>query len=107
MAIDLKTSDGRMNFLNDKLADLVSGVDSAYGNIIFDELIKRIEATISDFNEEMEHVFSDLQENEKERRVALNKMKRKKIKKESGNLTDWEQKLLSMYSEKDKEEQEG
>ena len=106
MAIDLKTSDGRMNFLNDKLADLVSGVDSAYGNIIFDELIKRIECLISDFNEEMEHVFSDLQANEKERRVALNKMKRKKSKEQSGNLTDREEKLLNMYSEKDKEEEE-
>ena len=106
MAIDLKTSDGRMNFLNDKLADLVSGVDSAYGNIIFDELIKRIECLISDFNEEMEHVFSDLQASEKERRVALNKMKRKKSKEQSGNLTDREEKLLNMYSEKDKEEEE-
>ena len=106
MAIDLKTSDGRMNFLNDKLADLVSGIDSAYGNIIFDELIKSIECLISDFNEEMEHVFSDLQANEKERRVALNKMKRKKSTEQSGNLTDWEEKLLNMSSEKDKEEEE-
>ena len=106
MAVDLKTSDGRMNFLNDKLDDLVKGVDSAYGNIIFDELIKRIECLISDFNEEMEHIFSDLQANEKERRVALNKMKRKKSKEKSDKLTDWEQKLLSMYSDKDKEEEE-
>ena len=50
MAIDLSTPEGRSSYLNDKLSDLINGVDSTYGNIIFEELLKRIDSTIKDFN---------------------------------------------------------
>ena len=60
MAIDLSTPEGRSSYLNDKLSDLINGVDSTYGNLIFDELLKRIDKTIKDFNAEMDDIFDDL-----------------------------------------------
>ena len=46
MAIDLSTPEGRSNYLKDSLSDLINGVDSTYGSLIFDELLKRIDKTI-------------------------------------------------------------
>ena len=69
MAIDLSTPEGRSSYLNEKLSDLINGVDSTYGNIIFDELLKRIDKTIMDFNFEMEEIFSELKSNEKKRAI--------------------------------------
>ena len=59
MAIDLSTPEGRSSYLQDSLSDLINGVDSTYGTLIFDELIKRIDKTIKDFNSEMESIFED------------------------------------------------
>ena len=107
MAIDLSTPEGRSSYLNDKLSDLINGVDSTYGNIIFDELLKRIDSTIKDFNKEMESVFDELKINEKKRQSLLVKLSKKhtpeeiesreKIKKE------WEQKLMDLYGRDNKE----
>ena len=102
MAIDLSTSEGRSSYLNDKLSDLINGVDSTYGNIIFDELLKRIDSTIKDFNAEMESVFDELKMNEKKRQSLLIKLKKKytpeETEKKEKIKKEWEQKLLDLYS---------
>ena len=102
MAIDLSTSEGRSSYLNDKLSDLINGVDSTYGNIIFDELLKRIDSTIKDFNAEMESVFDELKMNEKKRQSLLIKLKKKytpeEAEKKEKIKKEWEQKLLDLYS---------
>ena len=102
MAIDLSTSEGRSSYLNDKLSDLINGIDSTYGNIIFDELLKRIDSTIKDFNAEMESVFDELKMNEKKRQSLLIKLKKKytpeETKKKEKIKKEWEQKLLDLYS---------
>ena len=101
MAIDLSTPEGRSSYLNDKLSDLINGVDSAYGSIIFDELLKRIDSTIKDFNTEMESVFDELKVNEKKRQSLLVKLRKKQtpdeIKNEEKIKKEWEQKLLDLY----------
>ena len=102
MAIDLSTPEGRSSYLNDKLSDLINGVDSTYGNIIFDELLKRIDSTIKDFNTEMEFVFDELKTNEKKRQSLLTKLKKKytpeEAEKKEKIKKEWEQKLLDLYS---------
>ena len=102
MAIDLSTPEGRSSYLNDKLSDLINGVDSTYGNIIFDELLKRIDSTIKDFNAEMESVFDELKMNEKKRQSLLIKLKKKytpeETEKKEKIKKEWEQKLLDLYS---------
>ena len=108
MAIDLSTPEGRSSYLNDKLSDLINGVDSTYGNIIFDELLKRIDSTIKDFNTEMESVFDELKVNEKKRQSVLLKLKKQKTpdqkKEETKEKKDWEKKLLDLYGRNDKSE---
>ena len=109
MAIDLSTPEGRSSYLNDKLSDLINGVDSTYGNIIFDELLKRIDSTIKDFNAEMESVFDELKTNEKKRQSLLTKLKKKytpeEAEKKENIKKEWEQKLLDLYSrDKDSDE---
>ena len=102
MAIDLSTPEGRSSYLNDKLSDLINGVDSTYGNLIFDELLKRIDKTISDFNTEMDDVFDDLKVNEKKRQTVLLKLRKNKSSDEQQEADkekkEWEQKLLDLYS---------
>ena len=79
MAIDLSTPEGRSNYLNDKLSDLINGVDSTYGNLIFDEL----------------------KINEKKRQSILLKLKKQKSPdeetQEEKEKKDWEEKLLNLY----------
>ena len=102
MAIDLSTPEGRSSYLNDKLSDLINGVDSTYGNLIFDELLKRIDKTIKDFNTEMDGIFDDLKVNEKKRQTMLLKLRKNKSSDEQQEADkekkEWEQKLLNLYS---------
>ena len=108
MAIDLSTPEGRSNYLKDSLADLINGVDSTYGTLIFDELIKRIDKTIKDFNGEMESIFDELKVNEKKRQAMLRKLKSNKTLDEQQEAEkekkEWEQKLLALYSKDNKED---
>ena len=110
MAIDLSTAEGRNSYLNDKLSDLINGVDSTYGNIIFDELLKRIDATIKDFNTEMDLVFDELKVNEKKRQSILLKLKKQKTpeqkSEEKKQKKEWEKKLLDLYGRDNKSKNE-
>ena len=108
MAIDLSTPEGRSSYLQDSLSDLINGVDSTYGTLIFDELIKRIDKTIKDFNSEMESIFDELKVNEKKRQAILRKLKSNKTLDEQQEAEkekkEWEQKLLALYSKDSKED---
>ena len=101
MAIDLSTKDGRSSYFNDKLEDLMTGVDSTYGTIIFDELLKRIDKTISEFHGEMEEIFKELTLNEKKRQTVLRKLKSKRGQEEEieaeRKKKEWEQTLKDLY----------
>ena len=111
MAIDLSTPEGRSSYLTDSLSDLINGVDSTYGTLIFDELLKRIDKTIKDFNSDMENIFDELKVNEKKRQTMLRKLKSTKTLDEQEEAEkekkEWEQKLLALYgkdtSSKDEE----
>ncbi len=102
MAIDLSTPEGRSNYLKDSLSDLINGVDSTYGTLIFDELLKRIDKTIKDFNSEMESIFDELKVNEKKRQTMLRKLKSNRTLEEQQEAEkqkkEWEEKLLALYS---------
>ena len=101
MAIDLSTPEGRSSYLNEKLSDLIEGVDSTYGDLIFDELLKRIDSTIKDFDEEMAVIFDELKSNEKKRQSVLLKLRKSsssdQIDEKDQQKKDWEKKLLELY----------
>tara|TARA_B100000029_G_scaffold363411_1_gene356473 strand:+ start:1661 stop:1957 length:297 start_codon:yes stop_codon:yes gene_type:complete len=97
MPIDLNTKEGRKSFIKDNLTNLIEGVNDSYGPIILEELLKRIEVTISDFNDEMIDVFSLLQEKEIKRKEAYDKLS---LNEDGTSKNAWEQKLEDIKTQK-------
>ena len=67
MGIDFESQDGRTNYLNEKLDNLLSGINASYGRILMDELVTRLQRTISDFNDEIEGIMGELKESSEKR----------------------------------------
>jgi|GEM_PF-357063 hypothetical protein len=59
--IDLKNAESRTKYLKDNLGNLMNGIDSNYGQVLMDELMRRMEATVSEFNEEVKAMLGQLQ----------------------------------------------
>jgi hypothetical protein len=64
--LDFTNHDSRMKFLEDNLGKLMNGIDSSYSKVMMDELVRRLEKTVSDFNEEVKALLSQLQGEEPE-----------------------------------------
>lgn len=60
MAIDFGSKESRDDYLNNKLDDLLSGVNETYGQVLLEELVTRLERTLADFNEEFVGIVGDL-----------------------------------------------
>ncbi len=85
MSIDFESSDGRKQYLTDKLDDLLEGISDSYGTLLMEELIARLELTIKDFNDEMKDLCNQLVKKEKERQQLLDMLKTKKKGGQSSN----------------------
>ncbi|NQV13907.1 hypothetical protein HQ531_00510 [bacterium] len=59
--IDFTNAESRLNYLKDNLGHLMNGIDKNYGRVLMDELMHRLEATISEFNEEVKAMLGQLQ----------------------------------------------
>jgi len=59
--IDFANADSRMTYLKDNLGHLMNGIDKNYGQVLMDELMRRMEHTVSDFNEEVKAMLGQLQ----------------------------------------------
>ncbi|MCF7823489.1 MAG: hypothetical protein K9N35_04890 [Candidatus Marinimicrobia bacterium] len=59
--IDFANADSRMKFLQENLSHLMNGIDKNYGQVLMDELMLRLEQTVSEFNEEVKSMLSQLQ----------------------------------------------
>ena len=64
--IDFNSSDSRTKFLQENLGKLMKGIDSNYSQVMMDELIRRLEKTVSDFNDEVKMMLAKLQGVEEE-----------------------------------------
>ena len=71
MNIEFNNQDSRLGYLNDKLDDLLDGINASYGQILFDELVIRLERTISDFNEEISLLTEEVKGNSDRRAEIL------------------------------------
>ena len=56
MSIDFDNKDSRQNYLNEKLDNLLSGINNTYGQALLDELVTRLQRTLDDFNEEVQEI---------------------------------------------------
>ena len=59
--IDFANADSRMKFLQELLSHLMKGIDKNYGQTLLDELMLRLEQTVSEFNEEVKSMLTQLQ----------------------------------------------
>ena len=92
MSVDLKTKDGRDKFLKENLEDILNGVNDSYGPVLVDELLRRIDYTITEFNNEMTSAFELLKEKDKKRIEAFEKYEAE-ISDANTELNAWEKKL--------------
>ena len=71
MTIDFESKDGRQNYLNEKLDNLLSGINASYGQVLLDELVTRLQRTLADFNEEVEGIMGDLKDSSDRRNLII------------------------------------
>ena len=67
MSIEFNNQDSRLGYLNEKLDDLLEGINSSYGEDLFNELVLRLERTINDFNEEISELTEAVKGNSEKR----------------------------------------
>ena len=75
MSIDLDSTEGRKQYLSEKLDDLLEGINDSYGTILMEELLSRLELTVKDFNDEMQTLCGQLITKEQERQQLLEMLK--------------------------------
>jgi cell division septum initiation protein DivIVA len=67
VSIEFNNQDSRLGYLNDKLDDLLDGINASYGEELFNELVTRLERTINDFNEEISVLTEEVKGNSEKR----------------------------------------
>ena len=75
MSIDLDSTEGRKQYLSEKLDDLLEGINDSYGSLLMEELLARLELTVKDFNDEMKVLCDQLVTKEKERQQLMEMLK--------------------------------
>ena len=75
MSIDLDSTEGRKQYLSEKLDDLLERINDSYGTILMEELLSRLELTVKDFNDEMKTLCGQLVKKEQERQQLLEMLK--------------------------------
>ena len=104
MGIDLDTSEGRKEYLTEKLDDLLGGLNDSYGMILMKELLDRLELTIKDFNDEVKVLCSQLVKKQEERQHLMEMLINDGIKdfKSSNDKTNTDNNASSKNSDEEK-----
>jgi len=92
--------------VREKLVSVLEGVHEHYGSDLTNELITRLENTISDFNEEVELLLNDLKENASLKEKLMEDIKSGKPEVEESTesdsteevkeMSEWEKRLESL-----------
>jgi len=88
MTIDFESKDGRQNYLNEKLDNLLSGINASYGQVLLDELVTRLQRTLADFNEEVGGIMGDLKESSDRRNQIIHDLMEGKESSSGAALSD-------------------
>ena len=75
MSIDFGKKEAREGYLQTKLDDLLDGINASYGQSLLDELMSRLEATIDDFNKEVDTLMDSLKKSSEEKEKLIQKIK--------------------------------
>ena len=79
MTMNFEEKEGRQNYLNNKLDDLLEGINASYGQSLLNELVRRLNRTIEDFNEEFQGIIGDLKDNSERRHQILHDLMEGKV----------------------------
>ena len=106
MSMNFESQEGRSSYLNEKLDNLLTGINASYGQALLDELVTRLMRTINDFNQEVEDIMGDLKESSDRRsQIIHDLMEGNEITdsnddsnddsgdENSGEMSAWEKKL--------------
>ena len=88
MSIDFGKKEAREGYLQAKLDDLLDGINSSYGQALLDELMSRLEATINDFNKEVDGLMGSLKKSSEEKEKLIEKIKAGEPPKAEGKSSD-------------------
>ena len=88
MSIDFGKKEAREGYLQAKLDDLLDGINSSYGQALLDELMSRLEATINDFNKEVDELMGSLKKSSEEKEKLIEKIKAGEPLKVEGKSSD-------------------
>ena len=88
MSIDFGKKEAREGYLQAKLDDLLDGINSSYGQALLDELMSRLEATINDFNKEVDELMGSLKKSSEEKEKLIEKIKAGEPPKVEGKSSD-------------------
>ena len=96
-----KKTEIKNDYISDKVNTLVSNIGSQYGELLLDELFKRLNNTINDFDNEINDLFVSLKEEEEKKQSVIGLMKKgksvtKKTESDSEIISDWEIKLAEI-----------
>jgi|TARA_B110000211_G_C13883594_1_gene466239 hypothetical protein len=86
MAVDFESKESRSDYLNHKLDNLLSGINSTYGQALHEELVTRLERTLKDFNEEFEGIVGELKVSSNRRNQILHDLMEGKSLSTSENI---------------------
>jgi hypothetical protein len=71
MASEINTKDQLAALLSAKLNEFLDGVSDSYGKVILDELVARLEYTVTDFKDEVGDIMEQMLENAANRKEIL------------------------------------
>ncbi len=106
MSIDFGKKEDREGYLQSKLDDLLDGINASYGQALLDELMSRLEATVDDFNKEVDELMGSLKKSSEEKEKLIQQIKagempsaestspdQKQEGDEERELSEWEKRL--------------
>lgn len=89
----IKDKNKNKSFLNDNLDELLLNINDTYGPILLEELRKRLESTIEEFNNEINEAFGLLkQRNDARKSMSLDSLNESDFD-STGTESEWEKKL--------------
>ena len=94
-----KETEIESTYISDKITELVEKVGDQYGELLLDELFRRLDNTINDFEDEVKELFESLKKDEDKKQSVIDLMRKGKnvISEKKGDLiSDWEIKLAEM-----------
>ena len=99
MSIEFNNQDSRLGYFNNKLDDLLDGINASYGEELFNELVTRLERTINDFNDEISVLTEEVKGNSEKRAEIIHTLMEGQDMAQTETTADEDQETSNLDSE--------